>query len=148
MVEGLLDTGEKLSALNELFISHRTHQSARYHIADDATEEEQSSSGVIVATGTGATGWARSIMEATNHDIALDPQERAIGWFVREPFPSVATGSSMRAGKLGEQSLILTSHMNDGGVIFADGIEQDFLQFDWGRRLEVTVAPNALSMIA
>jgi len=147
MVEGLLDTGERLSALNELFIGHRSHQSARYHIEDGAAKEEQSSSGVIVATGTGATGWARSIMEATSRDISLDPQERALGWFVREPFPSVATGSSMRAGKLAEQPLRLTSHMNDGGVIFADGIEQDFLSFDWGRRLEVTVGANSLSMV-
>lgn len=148
MVEGILDTGERLCALNELFVGHRSHQSARYHIEDAATQEEQSSSGVIVATGTGATGWARSIMEATNRKISLSPQERALGWFVREPFPTVATGNAMRAGKLTDQRLKLTSRMNDGGIIFADGIEQDFLSFDWGRRVEVSVATNALSMVA
>ena len=51
-----------LLALNEIFVGHRTHQSARYRIAcGGGSEEAQCSSGVIVATGTGATGWARSI---------------------------------------------------------------------------------------
>src|SRR3546814_5082140 len=97
MVEGRLDTGEKLVALNELFVGHRSHQSARYRLALGDTAEDHSSSGLIVATGTGATGWARSIMEATGQQLALAPQERAVGYFVREPFPSIATGTSLRA---------------------------------------------------
>src|SRR3546814_3500985 len=65
-------------------------------------------------------------MEATGQQLALAPQERAVGYFVREPFPSIATGTSLRAGKLDQTALHVTSRMNDGGVIFADGIEQDF----------------------
>ncbi len=38
--------------------------------------------------------------------------------------------------------------MNDGGVIFADGIEQDFLPFDWGKTLEVKPSNKALNLIA
>lgn len=147
MVEGLLDTGERLCALNELFVGHRSHQSARYRIADGAAEEEQSSSGVIVATGTGATGWARSIMEATSQQIALKPDERALAWLVREPFPSVATGTSMRAGKITRGSVRIISRMNDGGIIFADGIEQDFLSFDWGRSISISVSDEPLHLV-
>src|SRR3546814_5517980 len=51
MVEGRLDTGEKLVALNELFVGHRSHQSARYRLALGDTAEDHSSSGLIVATG-------------------------------------------------------------------------------------------------
>lgn len=148
MVEGVLDTGEKLCALNELFIGHRSHQSARYWIADGKVDEEQSSSGIIVATGTGATGWARSIMEATSHSVEVRSDERALAWFVREPFPSVSTGTSMRSGKLADKALQITSHMNDGGVIFADGIEQDFLMFDWGKSLSVRPSPTPLNFVA
>lgn len=147
MVEGRLDNGERLVALNELFIGHRSHQSARYEIADGIGAEEQSSSGIIVASGTGATGWARSIMQATGQAIALSPQERALGWFVREPFPSRATGTNMRSGKLVDAGLSVTSHMNEGGVLFADGIEQDYLRFDWGRRLEVGIAAQTLNLV-
>ncbi|MCW2364826.1 NAD kinase [Sphingobium sp. B7D2B] len=147
MVEGVLDTGEKLCALNELFVGHRSHQSARYFITNGEAEEEQSSSGIIVATGTGATGWARSIMEAINHPIKIRPDERALAFFVREPFPSVSTGTSMRWGTLADRALQITSHMNDGGVIFADGIEQDFLTFDWGKSLSVRPSTTPLNFV-
>jgi NAD kinase len=147
MAEAVMDSGERLVALNEIFIGHRSHQSARYVVAIGSTAEEQSSSGIIAATGTGATGWARSIMEATDTRIALDAQERAIAYFVREPFPSVATGTSIRAGKLDLEPLRITSRMNDGGVIFADGIEQDFIGFDWGRQVVLKPSTHSLRLI-
>ena len=82
MAEARLDDGTTLLALNEIFIGHRSHQSARYRIEADDVAENQSSSGLIVASGTGATGWARSIMEATGANIALAPDERAVAFFV------------------------------------------------------------------
>jgi NAD kinase len=147
MVEARLDTGERLLALNEVFVGHQSHQSARYSIACDGMAEDHSSSGLIVASGTGATGWARSIMEATHQRVPLDPQERAVGFFVREPFPSVATGTSLRSGRIDDAPLIVTSRMNDGGVIFADGMEQDFISFDWGRGVTVFPASQTLHLI-
>lgn len=147
MAEAQLDSGERLLALNELYIGHRSHQSARYILEADDVRERQSSSGLIVATGTGATGWARSIMEATDNPMWLAPEDRAIGYFVREPFASVSTGTSLRSGKFADQALHVVSQMNDGGVIFADGIEQDFLAFDWGRRLTVSVSDRRLCVV-
>lgn len=147
MVQALLDNGETLTALNEIFIGHRSHQSARYRIELVEQGEDHSSSGLIVASGTGATGWARSIAEATQCAVSLQPGERAVGYWVREPFPSRATGTSMRAGRLTDQPLIVTSRMNDGGVIFADGIEQDFIAFDWGRQVRLAPAPRVLNLV-
>jgi len=147
MVEARLDTGEALLALNEVFVGHRSHQSARYTLAAGDAHEDQSSSGLIVASGTGATGWARSIAEATGARLALGPEERAVGWFVREPFPSIATGTAMRHGRLSGDPLAVTSRMNDGGVIFADGIEQDFIPFDWGRRVVIGPAARPLHLV-
>jgi hypothetical protein len=148
MVEAVLDNGARLLALNEVFVGHRSHQSARYSIAVAQAQEEHSSSGLIVASGTGATGWARSIMEATHEPIILGPEEKAVAYFVREPFPSVATGTQLRSGKLDAASLQITSRMNDGGVIFADGIEQDFLTFEWGRNVAVGPAAHALHLVS
>jgi hypothetical protein len=147
MVQATLDGGETLTALNEIFVGHRSHQSARYRIEVGDASEDHSSSGLIVASGTGATGWARSISEATHLDLALGREEPAVGYWVREPFPSIATATTMRAGKLTDSPLCVTSRMNDGGVIFADGIEQDFIGFDWGRRVQIAPAPRSLHLV-
>lgn len=147
MVEAVLDTGERLLSLNEIFVGHRSHQSARYTLDVAEVSEYQSSSGMIVASGTGATGWARSIMEATGEQVALGPQERAVAFFVREPFPSVSTGTSLRFGKLSGTALAVTSRMNEGGVVFADGIEQDFLSFDWGRKMRLGPSSRCLNLV-
>lgn len=147
MVQARLDGGETLIALNEIFVGHRSHQSARYRIEAGGAAEDHSSSGLIVASGTGATGWARSIAEATNLDLDLGREERAVGFWVREPFPSVATATQLRVGKLTDDTLRITLRMNDGGVIFADGIEQDFIRFDWGRRVELSPAPRTLHLV-
>jgi hypothetical protein len=147
MVQAVLDDGATLFALNEIFVGHRSHQSARYRIEAGGQPEEQASSGLIVATGTGATGWARSIAEATHLGLPLGPEERAVGYWVREPFPSVATGTRLRAGRLTDAPLTVTSRMNEGGVIFADGIEQDFLAFGWGRQVRVSPAERVLHLV-
>jgi hypothetical protein len=148
MAEAELDDGQKILALNEVFIGHRSHQSARYELSVGDKREAQSSSGIIVSSGTGATGWARSIMEATRTRIALTPEESALAYFVREPFPSVSTGTAIRAGKLTtSERMTVVSRMNEGGTIFADGIEQDHLNFDWGRSMQVTVSSRHLNLV-
>jgi len=147
MVEAKLDSGQTLLALNEIFVGHRSHQSARYRIAAEGKSEDQSSSGLIVASGTGATGWARSIMAATATRLSLAVEERAVAYFVREPFPSPSTGTAIRSGKVAEAALAVTSRMNEGGVIFADGIEQDFIAFDWGRTVQLAAAERSLRLV-
>lgn len=147
MVQAELGEGETLLALNEIFVGHRSHQSARYRIVAEGEEEDHSSSGLIVASGTGATGWARSIMEATHLELSLGREEHAVGFWVREPFPSIATTTKLRAGKITEKPLFITSRMNEGGVIFADGIEQDFIAFDWGRQVRLSPASRVLRLV-
>jgi hypothetical protein len=148
MVEATLDDGQKLTALNEIFVGHRSHQSARYEIDLGGKHENQSSSGIIVSSGTGATGWARSIMGVMHQTIPLKVDEAALAYFVREPFPSVSTGTSICAGKIRTQEhLYVLSRMNQGGVIFADGIEQDRIAFDWGRRVQVGVSTRQLMLV-
>ncbi|MDR1349613.1 MAG: hypothetical protein LBJ59_02310, partial [Zoogloeaceae bacterium] len=49
-------------AVNDFFIGQRTHISARYILKHEGLKEPQSSSGVIVSTGLGSTGWMKSII--------------------------------------------------------------------------------------
>lgn len=149
MVEARLDDGQHLVALNEIFIGHRSHQSAKYRIRLDEREERQSSSGLIVTTGTGATGWARSIHQQRKDPIALPtPTDQQLAYFVREAWPSRTTGTSLCAGLVdGGHPLELVSEMNDDGVLFGDGIEDDHLEFAWGMRATVTPAPDCLKLV-
>ena len=141
--------GDSLLALNELFIGHRSHQSARYDLAFGDETEFQSSSGLIVSTGTGLTGWAKSIMAATHTDFDIAPTARQAAFFAREPWPSRNSGCALRSGIVdARHSLRITSRINEGGVIFADGIEQDFLTFDWGTSADVTIADQTLRMVS
>jgi NAD kinase len=148
MATAVLDQGETILALNEIFVGHRSHQSARYTLSVGDRSEYQSSSGVIAATGTGRTGWARSIIESIHVPIELEPTEPALAFLVREPFPSIATGTEIRAGKLTADPLHVISKMNEGGVIFADGVEQDFLEFNWGRQVSISKADRTLRLVA
>lgn len=149
MVEARLDDGQRLLALNEVFLGHRTHQSARYTLRWRGREERQSSSGLLVATGTGATGWALSIRRQRKVEVAMPgPEDRRLAWFAREPWPSVSTGADLGEGGLAEDdSLELVSEMNDDGVLFGDGIEDDRIAFAFGRCATIRVAQERLRLV-
>ena len=149
MVEAVLDDGQRLLALNEVFVGHQSHQSARYTIGYGGQTERQSSSGLIVSTGTGATGWGRSVSLERKSTLAMPaPAEAALAFFVREAWPSVTSGATVTEGRLeAATALDVTSEMNAGGVIFGDGIETDRLEFSWGRHLAVRVASERLRLV-
>lgn len=148
LVEARTDEGEVLRALNEVFIGHRSHQSARYLLRAER-QERQSSSGLIVATGTGATGWASSVRrERANAPELPGPTDGRLAFFVREAFVSRSSGATLTAGVLEPgQSLEVVSEMNEGGVVFGDGIEKDYLPFGWGKRLTVRRSERTLNLV-
>jgi hypothetical protein len=149
MVEAVLDDRQRLLALNEVFIGHRSHQSARYKLRYEEEEERQSSSGIIVATGTGATGWARSLHLSRHTDLPLpEPEAPTLAFFVREAFPSRATGTEITEGLVDQgHRLEILSEMNEGGVVFGDGIEDDRVAFGWGQRVEVRTSETCLNLV-
>jgi NAD kinase len=150
MVEARTDDGQRLLAVNEIFVGHRTHQSARYRIEWRGREERHSSSGVVVATGTGSTGWARSIVLGRGDDPGTLPRpaDPRLAFFVREAFPSVATGTSIRDGVVTrEDTLAIVSEMNEGGTLFGDGIEDDAIDFRWGLRAGLRLAEERLRLV-
>jgi hypothetical protein len=149
MLEAEREDGQRLLALNEVFVGHRTHQSARYRLRVEAREERQSSSGLICASGTGCTGWALSIALQRNLASELPTPEEDRGvWFVREPFPSVHTKVSLDHGGISRTSgLEVRSEMPEGGVAFADGIESDRIEFSDGETLRVRLAERKLALV-
>jgi hypothetical protein len=150
MVEAQLDDGQKLIALNEIYVGHQTHQSARYVLHVDATHERQSSSGLLISTGTGASGWTRSIATQRRSEIVLpEPGEARLAFFVREAWPSVASGATITEGIIDTFDRIrVTSEMEHGGVAFGDGIEADHLDVGWGQEVMVGIAPARLYLVS
>jgi len=145
MVEAELDDGRTLRALNEVFVGHRSHQSARYTLAIGERRERQSSSGLIVSSGTGATGWAASIHRPTHCGLPLpQPDAPELLLLVREAWPSAITGTDLISATISrDEPCTITSAMQDG-TVFGDGIEADPLPFDHGRT--VTVRPAAAQL--
>lgn len=151
MAEASLDDGQKMYALNDLFIGQRTHVSARYVIAYNNHSERQSSSGIIVSTGTGSTGWMTSIVtganaialgeDEVNDEVPFPRDADYLMFAVREPFPSKMTKTGIVYGKVTQRTpLRITSNMPENGVIFSDGIEADYLEFNAGKT--VTIYPS------
>ena len=149
MARATLSDGQVLHAVNDLFIGPRTHTSLRYEISIGEQRETHSSSGLIVSTGLGSTGWMKSIVtgSASIADAAASAYQ-PLPWdadrllfAVREPFPSRTTQVSLVHGTIEASAILrLSSLTPENGVIFSDGIEADYLAFNSGTLAEIGVA--------
>ena len=143
--------GQNLLAVNDLFIGPKSHSSARYNLAIGDSSEEQSSSGIIVSTGLGSTGWLKSVLAGASGiagtmvrkklQNGFDWDSSYLYYSVREPFPSSVTSCNNVFGKVSENNkLTLTSRMSENGVIFSDGIESDCIEFNAGTIAQVELS--------
>jgi len=154
MAKAELNNGQKLYAVNDLFIGPKSHISARYQLSIGSRNEPQSSSGIIVSTGLGSTGWFKSILagvrgigSALGKPIATDSlanfkwESDYLYYTVREPFPSKASAATLVFGKVTpKEPMKLVSQMPEHGVIFSDGMETDYLEFNSGIQAVISVA--------
>ena len=161
LAEATLHDGQRLLAFNDFFIGASSHVSARYEIRVGEQTEPQSSSGILVATGAGSTGWMSSVVNMTRglartmggevDDFGLFQMEWSdpwLTWAVREPFLSQQSGVSLIAGRIKErEELVIESRMPSGGVIFSDGIEADFLPFNGGTIVRIGVAEQRARLV-
>ncbi len=151
MAEATLEDGQVIYALNDLFIGMKDHASARYEIRQADKAERQSSSGVIVSTGTGSTGWMTSVVigakaiagarkdrdenaeKEVGGCVPFDRESDYLLFAVREPFPTKITGTDIVFGRINEENpLYIASYMPEKGVIFSDGVQEDYLEFKAG----------------
>ena len=164
MVEAAADDGQRLLALNEIYLGHASHQTARYTLvapaeppaahaasysaAPAAAPERQASSGILVGTGTGATGWCRSAWLERRSALALPaPTDPSLSWFVREAWPSPATGTTLTEGVLSKDATLRVMVESDRLIAFGDGIEDDAVPLDWGQHITFRVADRALRLV-
>jgi hypothetical protein len=80
--------------------------------------------------------------------MRMDWDDRRLLFVVREPFVSRHSKASIVAGILEQQqALELESLMPSGGVIFSDGVEADFLQFNSGSSVIVKAAAETAQLV-
>ncbi len=166
MAKATLNNKQTLYGVNDLFIGRKSHASALYQVQIGQHQEQHSSSGIIISTGLGSTGWFKSLVvgatgitQALIEDgelVAVDPDtgrlsnnyDGRFSWdanylhfTVREPFPSATSAATLVFGKItAQQPMLLVSQMAENGVIFSDGIENDFLEFNSGTQATIGLA--------
>lgn len=144
--------GQVLYAVNDFFIGVSNHTSARYNINYRNRVENQSSSGIIISTGFGMTGWHKSIMAefvgiakafGLNYvtELHADWGARQLIFQVREPYPSKFTQADIVFGKISDnEKLVITSNMSENGVVFSDGVIDDTIDFNAGMEITIGVS--------
>jgi NAD kinase len=144
LAEVTTNDDQRLLAFNDFFVGASSHVSARYTLEAGGRSEPQSSSGILISTGAGSTGWLSSVFnmheglcrmleQPPPQRVPLAWEDRRLMWVVREPFRSRHSGAELVAGLLNEgEQLVVGSQMPTGGVIFSDGVESDFLEFNSG----------------
>lgn len=154
-----LNDGQSMLAFNDFFVGCASHVSARYTLRVGDRAEPQSSSGVIVATGAGSTGWMSSVFnmaagvakwrgQPPPPAVTLAREERRLLWAVREPFRSRHSSAQLVAGMLEQDDeLVVESLTPDRGVIFSDGVESDFLAFNSGTIARISVSQQAARLV-
>ena len=159
LAEAVLADGQRLLAFNDLFVGARSHVSARYRLEVGGATELQSSSGILVSTGAGSTGWMSSVFNmadgvaaftggAAGTPVRLAWEDGRLLFAVREPFRSRQSGVSVVAGLLpAGEPLRVESRMPAGGVIFSDGMESDCLPFDAGAIAEIRAAARHAHLV-
>ena len=160
MAKASFRDGQEMLAVNDLFIGPRTHTSAQYDLRWNKKTESQSSSGIIVSTGLGATGWHKSIMTQAKQIAGAFKGGSAIScetpdwaadrltFVVREPYPSRSTQAEIVYGKLGKADTFrIVSKMAVSGVVFSDGMESDAIEFNAGSEIEIGIADKKGNLV-
>lgn len=159
LAEIRLQDSQRLLAFNDLFIGARSHVSALYRITSRKKSEIQSSSGVLVSTGAGSTGWLSSVFNMASgvarfcggtsvKPVRMSWEDPRLIYVVREPFVSRHSQANIVAGMLASgEELVLESLMPSGGAVFSDGMEADFLQFNSGAIATVRAAEQRVRLV-
>jgi NAD kinase len=159
MAKASFSDGQSLLAFNDFFIGPKTHTSARYILEFNKKRESQSSSGILVSTGAGSTGWMSSVFNMvkgiSSYYHHADDFRQKMKWdchslmfAVREPFQSKTSSVSLCFGEVTEKNpLVIESLMPENGIVFSDGIEADAIRFNSGTKVSIGIADEKANLV-
>jgi NAD+ kinase len=137
-----INTGQTYDGLNEIYIgSARPYRISKYILKFGKVEEEQKSSGIIIATGRGSTAWYGSVTREN-----FDPEAKELRFIVREPYSGKLIKFNLISGKLdATRKLYVRSKMAYGVVAVDSTIE---VPFGDGEEVEVSISPEPFKLIS
>ncbi len=159
LAEAVMNDGQRLLAFNDFFIGAKSHVSARYMLRHSGAEERQSSSGIIVSTGAGSTGWLSSVFNMTDavtrfgggskgRSLKMPWESSSLVYVVREPFLSRQSEIQLSVGHVNKtQPLEIESLMPTEGFVFSDGVLADYLDFTSGKKILVRPADQKAQLV-
>lgn len=135
----------KVFALNEIYVGTRFSPSmARYELMRKDKSELQMSSGVVITTGTGSTGWYSNIPVIGK---AFSKDAKELHFCVREP-KAAANYTMLQGALLPGEVLTVKSKMNVDGCISFDGdVGKRMYPFKIGDVLEVQISGKPLYVV-
>ena len=142
--------GRKLPlALSEVFVGAKMNVGmSRYIMNVGSMQFEQKSSGLIVATGAGSTGWYDAAYQTAYGEPDHFAKTQRVAKFIgREMFKGHLTDSSLRHGIIhpGDE-LIITSLMRNG-IVSTDASEKMMFPIKNGEQVKISLSDFPLKVI-
>ncbi len=138
---------QPILGVNEIVVGRCDPQAAYYTLRYRNREEHQCSTRLLVATGCGSTGWARSIITGAQTLVAngkaslrvpFARTDKRLIYVACEPFVSRTTAANLASGLLEDgEELTIVSDMAQGGAIYSDGMWRDARDFPTGSTVTI-----------
>jgi NAD kinase len=136
---------KRLLALNEIYVGTRHSPSmARYELSFGGKREWQMSSGLVISSGTGSSGWYRNIPGSQGK---FPRTAKELRFIVREH--NIAARYKLTRGTIRpDGKLVIRSKMNiDGAISFDGDAGKRMFDFNRGDTLEVRLAQLPMCVV-
>ena len=127
--------------LNEILITHQHPAgTSRYQVTRGALSEQQRSSGMIIATPAGLTGFLRS-----EGGTILPIDDRRFAFQERAPFLRLDEEHRLQSGLVEQGDVLTIVSQMQGGKLYIDG---EHIQYDFSRGAVLTIEACSTPLIA
>ncbi len=135
-------------AVCEVFVGETARKDMSRHILlYKGKKEEQKSSGILIATGAGSTGWYdSSVRYLYRNGNKFSKTEKTVRFLVTEPYRGKISGFSLLEGELLPDEKLTIQSLNDSsGKILIDA-QQEF-DFQRGSTCRIQISKEPLRVI-
>lgn len=135
-------------ATSELYVGENERKSmSRYVLKHGDKEETQKSSGLLITTGAGSTGWYDSACRYLHPEGSPFPRTaKQMVFLATEPFKGRLNQSKMLEGVVQEGETLTIKSLNDSeGIVSVDSLAE--ISFNRGAALEVRISDSPLKVL-